>query len=85
MDVAATRESKWGESTSFAKTWKTTYPAKAQPGKALRVIVTIERGSLEVPYTLRQKSKSTGQTVETTGIWKGVSSGNTKIVYLDET
>lgn len=84
MDASATRESKWGKSETFTKTWVTKYPAKAQPGRTVRVIVTIERGSLEVPYKIRQKSKSTGQIGETTGIWKGVSSGNTTVEYRDE-
>lgn len=45
----------------------------ASPYTKVRAVSTVNKGVLEVPYTMYLSSKSTGATTESKGIWHGVS------------
>lgn len=45
----------------------------ASPYTKVRAVSTVNKGVLEVPYTMYLSSKSTGATTESKGIWRGVS------------
>ncbi|KAK0472997.1 hypothetical protein IW261DRAFT_1423968 [Armillaria novae-zelandiae] len=58
----------------FVKTYTANFPVKAGLGKTVCGVLFVQKGTLEVPYTIQLASKSTGVWVETKGIWRGVSS-----------
>ncbi|KAI0315459.1 hemolytic lectin [Amylostereum chailletii] len=73
IDTSVTNEWKFGEANSFTKTYTASFPVKAGPHETVRAVSTVNRGELEVPYTIHLRSKSTGFKVETKGKWHGVS------------
>ncbi|KAI0040028.1 hypothetical protein FA95DRAFT_1566775, partial [Auriscalpium vulgare] len=64
---------KYGEANSFTKKYTASVPVKVGPRKTVRVVSVVNKGKLEVPYTISLSSKSAGVKVETKGIWYGVS------------
>jgi hypothetical protein len=73
MDMSISQEWKFGEQNSFTTSYVASFPVKAEAGKTVRAVSTVNRGELEVPYTIYMSSKSTGTKVETKGKWRGVS------------
>ncbi|KAK0491885.1 hemolytic lectin LSLc [Armillaria luteobubalina] len=64
----------FGTEDSFSKTYTANFPVRAGPHTTVRGVSSVQQGTLEVPYTLHLVSKSAGVSVETKGIWRGVSS-----------
>jgi hypothetical protein len=73
--VEATASHSWtiGKSTSFSKTYTTSFPVKAGPHTTVTATSTVNKGDLEVPFTIYLSSKSAGIKVQTRGVWRGVS------------
>ncbi|KAJ3485529.1 hypothetical protein NLI96_g4885 [Meripilus lineatus] len=73
VEASSTNQWTWGEQTSFSKSYTATFPVKAGPHETVRAVSTVNKGELEVPFTMYLSSKSTGTKTETKGIWRGVS------------
>lgn len=82
-EVSASIDSKWGESTSTTKTWSMEVSMRADPGTVMGATVTLKQGKMEVPYTIRLRSKSSGHTGEKKGIWRGVSNWDIRVDYKE--
>lgn len=84
VDTSVTKESKWGEQTSIAKVYTISSVVKAGPGTMVTGIATVNRGLINVPYTIHLSSKSTGKKTETKGIWRGISTWEFRTTYIEE-
>jgi hypothetical protein len=73
IDMGMSQEWKWGESQSVTKTYTAELPVVAGPGKTVEAVSTVNKGQLEVPYTIILSSKSTGVQTTMRGVWRGVS------------
>ncbi|KAK0491954.1 hemolytic lectin LSLb [Armillaria luteobubalina] len=74
VSVSHSNKFTFGRETSFSKMYTVEFPVKAGPKKTVHGVLSVQEGTLEVPYTIHLTSKSTGVWVEAKGIWHGVSS-----------
>lgn len=72
-DVSASTEFTWGEKLSFSKSYVMSFTVNTTPGKIVTMVSTVERGVIEVPYTIYLSSKRTGAKAETEGMWRSDS------------
>ena len=72
IDTSLSNQWTWGEQNSFSKTYTANFPVKAGPHETVRAVSTVNKGEIEVPYTIILSSKSTGTKTETKGTWRGV-------------
>jgi len=63
----------WGQTNTYTVTYTATFPVTAKPGATVRAVSTVNKGNLEVPFTINCKFKDAGVTVQTQGVWRGVS------------
>ena len=60
--------------TEFTTQYKATYTIKLAPRETRRGVVIVNRGMVDVPYTMFLSSKRDPSVkVQTTGVWHGVS------------
>lgn len=74
IDTSLKNEWSWGTQTSFTRTYRVSFPIKAGPNQTIHAKSTVSIGTLEVPFTVHLVSKSNEVKVQTTGVWRGVSS-----------
>ncbi|PSN61327.1 hypothetical protein BS50DRAFT_578688 [Corynespora cassiicola Philippines] len=67
---------KWGSTNVRSQSWEATVNLKVPGGKTIRVTATVTESILNVPFVSTWKSKKTGQTMTTKGIFKGISSSD---------
>ncbi len=84
VETSLSNEWKWGEQNSFSKSYTATFPVKAGPHETVRAVSTVNKGEIEVPYTIHLSSKSTGTKTETKGIWRGVSTWDLRHTVSNE-
>ncbi|KAG8985086.1 hypothetical protein FRB94_012017 [Tulasnella sp. JGI-2019a] len=75
---------KWGEQNSFSKSYTATFLVKAGPHQTVRAVSTVNKGDIEVPYTIYLSSKGTGAKTETKGVWRGVSTWDPRHTVSNE-
>lgn len=73
LSAELSNEFTWGREESFSHNYTASFPVKANPYTIVRAVSTVNQGTLEVPYTIHLKSKSSGAMAESKGIWHGVS------------
>ncbi|OBZ73067.1 hypothetical protein A0H81_07245 [Grifola frondosa] len=73
IDTSFTNDWRFGQSNEFSKSYTASFPVRAGPHMTVRAVSTVNKGELEVPYTIFLSSKSSGVKVETKGRWRGVS------------
>ncbi len=73
-----------GEQTSFTKSYTATFPVKAGPNETVRAVSTVNKGDIEVPYSIYLSSESTGTKTEAKGIWRGVSTWDLRHTVSNE-
>ncbi|KAK0184396.1 hemolytic lectin LSLb [Armillaria mellea] len=74
VSVAHNQQWSFGTQNSYTKTYSASFPVKAGPHSTVRGVSTVQKGTLDVPFTMYLASKSTGVKVQTQGVWNGVSS-----------
>ncbi|KAJ3492365.1 hypothetical protein NLI96_g33 [Meripilus lineatus] len=84
IDASATNQWTWGEQTSFSKSYTITFPVRAGPNETVRAISTINRGELEVPFTMHLSSRISGTKTETKGVWRGLSTWDLRHTISNE-
>ncbi|KAI0741389.1 hypothetical protein C8Q80DRAFT_1109666, partial [Daedaleopsis nitida] len=72
----------WGKGTDYTTQYTATYIAKAAPHETLYAQTAINMGTVEVPFTLYFKAKSSGLEVQTTGLWSGSTSWNFRHIII---
>lgn len=70
LDTSVSQEWKYGTTNEYSKSYTAHVPATAAPGATARAISSVNRGDIEVPFTIYLKSKSTGFNVETKGTYR---------------
>ncbi|KZS99944.1 hemolytic lectin LSLb [Laetiporus sulphureus 93-53] len=78
-DPYSNREMRWGERNEFVKKYVATLRMNADPGETVRAIATIQKGEIEVPYTMYLSSEKTGVKLESKGLWRGVWTWNLRL------
>ena len=73
VDTSLSQEWKFGTMTEFGKSYVAKLPVKAPPHTTVRAVSSVNRGDIEVPFTIYLSSKATGFQVQTHGIFRGVS------------
>ena len=72
--VSAPETNTWGQRTEFTTQYKATYTIKLAPRETRRGVVIVNKGMVDVPYTMFLSSKRDPSVkVQTTGVWHGVS------------
>ncbi|KAI0067578.1 hemolytic lectin [Artomyces pyxidatus] len=61
------------ESSTFHKTYTASFTVTIGPHSTTRVVWSINKGIIEVPYTVYLSSRRAGVKAETKGIWRGAS------------
>lgn len=84
IDTSLSNQWTWGEQNSFTKSYTMTFPVKAGPHETVRAVSTVNKGDIEVPFTIHFVSKSTGVKTETKGIWRGVSTWDLRHTISNE-
>lgn len=75
---------KWGSSTTEGTRITVKHPETVRPYQKMVATCAVKRATIEVPYTMVMRSADTGKTVESTGVYKGVSSWDLQY-YAKET
>jgi len=80
IEISATAHSnlKWGTANRTTKEWQAEIKLSVPPHSKGRVTATILKSVMVVPFTSTWKSKSTGNTMVTTGVYKGVACADFK-------
>ncbi|KAJ3476704.1 hypothetical protein NLI96_g10979 [Meripilus lineatus] len=73
VDTSTTNEWSWGQQDTFGRAHTANFPVRAGPRETVRAVSSVNRGVLEVPFTMHLSSRSTGTRVVTRGKWHGVS------------
>ncbi|KAF8663989.1 hypothetical protein AX16_000840 [Volvariella volvacea WC 439] len=63
-----------GPSDSFSKPYTQSISIRVSPQYPVRFIARVTKGTVEVPYTILLKSKSTGAVTTSRGMWAGILS-----------
>ncbi|KAJ6530577.1 hypothetical protein B0H19DRAFT_1273582 [Mycena capillaripes] len=66
----------WGKELSSQQSYSIGSTVKAAPHSSVLVVWIVNICNLEMPYTMTLRSRSTGTTVESFGIWHGVTGLN---------
>ena len=64
----------WGKTIEYNTQYTTTFRVKVRSRQSVLAAAVVNRGTLNVPYTMYLSSKSSGTKVQTTGSWSGASS-----------
>ena len=73
VETSLSQEWTYGMTTEFGKSYGARLPVKAPPHTTIRAVSSVNRGDIEVPYTIHLSSKATGFKVQTHGTYRGVS------------
>jgi hypothetical protein len=81
VTVTASTQHKWteGRTQESEDTRTYTFPVVVPARSTVTAKATVSQLKLDVPYTVKGKSKITGETIISTGTWQGISLG--KISY----
>ncbi len=74
LSVSASTTNTWtyGKTESQEDTRGYTFSVPVGPYKTVKAVLTVKMYKVDIPYVAYGKSKSTGQRVESRGIWRGV-------------
>ncbi|KAF8173573.1 hypothetical protein K438DRAFT_1610668 [Mycena galopus ATCC 62051] len=69
----------WGQESNSQQSFSTSFTVKAAPHSSVLAVWTVDYRTLEIPYTTTLRSRSTGTTATSSGIWRGPSTTNQRV------
>ncbi|KAI9243024.1 hypothetical protein BY458DRAFT_448445, partial [Sporodiniella umbellata] len=76
IDASTKHEWKYGEQTSFEKSYQNELPVQCAPFKKIIAKASVTESIINIPYKITWKSKRMGTKISSEGIYKGVSTWN---------